>query len=78
MVGVGRKPKAGNTIHKDTIHTAVSSGGAQKQLRTVTLVLPDSYQQEYDTPSSPINAPQWLHTPCSGLSWSYRVNKCCL
>ena len=48
---------------------------AQKQLRTVNLVGPDSRQQQFDTSCSPINAPQWLHIPCSGLSWSYRVGK---
>ena len=39
------------------------------------LVGRDSHQQQFDTPCSPINAPQWFHIPCSGLSWSYSVGK---
>ena len=42
---------------------------------TVNLVDRDSCQQQFDTTCSPINAPQWLHIPCTGLSWLYRVDK---
>ena len=35
----------------------------------------DGRWQQFDTPCSLINAPQWLHIPCSGLSWFDRVGK---
>ena len=42
---------------------------------TVNLVGRDGRWQQFDTPCSPISAPQWLHRPCSGPSWFYRVGK---
>ena len=70
-LGVGGKPKAG--IHKETNHNAVSS--VSTETATVNLVGRDGCQQQFDTPCSPNNAPQWLHVPYSGLSWSYRIGK---
>ena len=44
---------------------------------TVNLVDVDGCWQQSDTACSLklISAPQWLHRPCSGLSWFYRVGK---
>ena len=66
-VGVGGKPKAGNTIHKEANSSAVSSVGH--------INCHSRQQQQLDTPSSLISAHQWPHRPCSGLSWFYRVDK---
>ena len=69
-LGVGGKPKAGNTIHKETNSSAVCS-----VLHRVNLVGRDGHQQQFDTPGSLISAHQWPHRPCSGPSWFYRVVK---
>ena len=71
-LGVGGKPKAGNTIHSEPNSSIVSSvehrnshsrpGRCRRSLAA-------------DTACSFISAPQWLHRPCSGLSWFYRVGK---
>ena len=42
---------------------------------TVNLVDLDGGWQQFDTACSLISAPQWLHRPCSGPSWFYRVGK---
>ena len=65
-MGVGEKPKAGNSFHKETNSTETA---------TVNLVGRDGYQQQFDTPSSLISAHQWPFRPCSGPSWFYRVSK---
>ena len=73
MLGVGGKPKAGNTIHKEANSSAVSS--VEHTNCQVCLVRPDGRQQQFDTPSSLISAHQWPHGHCSGPSWFYRVGK---
>ena len=55
-------------------------GGKQQccvlsRAQPVSLVRPDGRQQQFDTPSSLINAHQWPHGLCSGPSWFYRVGK---
>ena len=70
VLGVGGKPKAGNTIHNETNSSIVSSVE-----HTVNLVDINGCWQQFDTPCSLISAPQWLHRPCSGPSWFYRVGK---
>ena len=66
--GVGGKPKAGYTIHKDTHSSSVGHRNSHSQPGG-----PDGIWQKFDTPCSLISAPQWLHRPCSVLSWFYRV-----
>ena len=48
---------------------------SQKLHGIINLVGRDGCQQQFDTPSSLINAHQWPHRPCSGPSWFYRVSK---
>ena len=69
-LGVGGKPKAGNTIHKETNSSAVSSVGHRNCHSQ-----PGRPQQQFDTPNSLISAHHWPHRPCSGPSWFYRVGK---
>ena len=71
-LGSGGKPKAGNTIHKETNSSAVSSVGHRN---CHNLAGPDGRQEQFDTPSSLISAHQWPHRPPSGPSWFYRVCK---
>ena len=73
-VGVGGKPKAGNTIHKEANSSAVSSVG-HRNCHSQPGKTRDSRQQQSDTPSSLISAHQWPHGLCSGPSWFYRVGK---
>ena len=73
--GAGGKPKAGNTIHKETNSSAVCSVHDCTETATVNLVERDGHQQQFDTPGSLISAHQWPHRPCSGPSWFYRVVK---
>ena len=48
---------------------------SREQKQPVNLVGQDGRWQQFDTPCSLISAPQWLHRPCSGPSWFYRVGK---
>ena len=70
MLGVGGKPKAGNTIHKEANSSAVSSVGHRNCHSQ-----PGKTRRSSDTPSSLISAHQWPHALCSGPSWFYRVGK---
>ena len=70
-VRVGGKPKAGNTIHKETN----SSTSVGIETATFKLVGRDGHQQQFDTPSCLISSHQWPHRHCSGPSWFYRVGK---
>ena len=72
VLGVGGKPKASNTIHKETNYNAVSSETA-----TVNLVGRDGRQQQFDTTCSPINAPQWLHIPWTVVVIQGQQNTAC-
>ena len=73
VLGVGGKPKVGNTIHKEANTNVVPSVGTETA--TANLVERDDRQQQFDTPSSLINAHQWPHKPYSRPSWFYNVNK---
>ena len=73
VLGVGGKLKAGKTIHSETKSSTVSS--VRHRNNTVNLVNIDGRWQQFDTACSLISAPQWLHRPCSGPSWFYRVGK---
>ena len=73
MLGVSGKPKVGNTIHSEAKSSNVSSvehrnchsqPGRRRR-----------HWQTFGTPCSLISAPQWLHIPCSGPLWFYRVGK---
>ena len=73
MLGVDEKLKAGNTIHSEANSSIMCT--VEHRTATVSLVDVDGRWQQFDTPCSLISAPQWLHRPCSGLSWFYRVGK---
>ena len=51
VLGVGEKPKAGNTIHKEANSSVMSSVGYKN-----CLVGRDNGQQQFDTPGSLISA----------------------
>ena len=53
-LGVGGKPKAGNTIHSETNSSIVSS----VEHRNCHSQLEDSHCQQFGTSCSPISAPQ--------------------
>ena len=55
--------------------TAALCSQQSTETATVNLVDVDGRWQQFDTPCSLIIAPQWLHRPCSGLLWFYRVGK---
>ena len=73
-LGVGGKPKAGNTIHSETNSSIVSSV-EHRNCHSQPGIDVDGRWQQFGTPCSLISAPQWLHRPCSGPSWFYRVGK---
>ena len=73
-VGVGGKPKAGNTIHKETNSSAVSSVG-HRNCHSQPGLAQTVVSCSFDTPNSLISAHHWPHRRCSGPSWFYRVGK---
>ena len=65
VLGVGEKPKVGNTIHKEANSSAVSSVEHRNCLSQLGRT---SRQQQFDTPSSLIYAHHWPHRLCIGPS----------
>ena len=63
------------TIPSTVRQTAALCPQQSTETATVNLVDVDGRWQQFDIPCTLSSAPQWLHRPCSELSWFYRVGK---
>ena len=73
VLGVGGMLKA--AIPSTVRQTAALCPQQSTESATVYLVDVDGRWQQFGTPCNLISAHQWLHRPCSGPSWFYRVSK---